>query len=514
MTIPEFKYKSTFEFPVRVVYAREQGNFMSLASLDEIKALAPSDADIKGNFDLLYNVFNAAVINRINKNHDGMDAATAVKTYKNFIHKPMNIEHDRSMVVGHIINAGFSQFRTNKPLSEEDAAASKDPFYLSLSAVVYKVVDAELCNLLVEAADETSPHFNSIATSWEVGFNSYNILLGHKDINEGELITDAKQIEAFSKYLKIYGGSGTLEDGTPVYRVITGDVLPLGCGYTTAPAAEVEGVLPVLANASEIEGESDAKAEEVIVLTATPEEKSTVEIEETPEVLEEAAASDTEKDQKNKEFQKNSSQTKLNIVKINSIMTIEDITDQRLKDQELSAANVRQFIASEINRISTEYGEKLDSVQQEVTKKQTEASEAQTKLESIADELAKVKEELDAEKQKRAAEQAQAAFNLRMADLNEKYNLEDKDREVIAKRIKDLDEAGYASWFEEFSTLAVHKDKNYKAASLEEAKASVDDILEKATEEEKSAAFKAGVTERNSAWANAFKLEDIVQGIK
>ena len=42
--------------------------------------------------------------------------------------------------------------------------------------------------------------------------------------------------------LKAYGGSGKLDDGTKIYRLLRGDIYPLGIGFTTTPAADVKGL--------------------------------------------------------------------------------------------------------------------------------------------------------------------------------------------------------------------------------------------------------------------------------
>ena len=43
--------------------------------------------------------------------------------------------------------------------------------------------------------------------------------------------------------LKGFGGKGVTEDGKPIYRLITGNVYPLGIGFTMKPAANVKGVI-------------------------------------------------------------------------------------------------------------------------------------------------------------------------------------------------------------------------------------------------------------------------------
>ena len=54
--------------------------------------------------DLLPVAFNACVVNRVNKNGDVINTATALDICKNFINKPINVEHNRSNIVGVILS--------------------------------------------------------------------------------------------------------------------------------------------------------------------------------------------------------------------------------------------------------------------------------------------------------------------------------------------------------------------------------------------------------------------------
>ena len=103
----EYKYTTTFDSPLLACEISES-SLISKASLETLAPLVPKDIDYEGNVDLLGVAFNAAVVNKFNKNGDGMDTATAVKYTNNFVHKPTNIEHDKQKVVGHIASAGYS----------------------------------------------------------------------------------------------------------------------------------------------------------------------------------------------------------------------------------------------------------------------------------------------------------------------------------------------------------------------------------------------------------------------
>jgi hypothetical protein len=186
--------------------------------------------------------FNAAIVNRFNRNGDGISSATAKELLDYFVHKPTNIEHKKQKVVGHIVNAAFTDMENEKILNTDKLENKKDPFYISLAAVIYKTVNPEFAELLLKASDPEDFDYNKISASWELGFNEYHVAIGSQNLSEAEVISDPQKIKEFEKYLRANDGSGTLDDGTPVYRLVAGEVFPLGIGFTTKPAADVKGV--------------------------------------------------------------------------------------------------------------------------------------------------------------------------------------------------------------------------------------------------------------------------------
>ena len=84
-----------------------------------------------------------------------METASTPKRQLNpiqqFIHKPTNIEHNKKKIVGHIVNAGFSD-RTDSNLLINVNENESDSFNIALGAVVYKTVDKEFFNTIEEEA--------------------------------------------------------------------------------------------------------------------------------------------------------------------------------------------------------------------------------------------------------------------------------------------------------------------------------------------------------------------------
>ena len=169
------KFLTTFaNIKIRPVVSEEKDKYLSVASLEKLKKFLP-DINTEDNIDLLPVAFDACVVNRVNKNGDVIDGETAAKITKNFINKPINVEHNRNQVIGCILSASFSKFGSNESLAELDVKEMKTPFNITLGGVIWKVVDRDLADQIEESNDPTSDNYMSISASWELGFNDFNI---------------------------------------------------------------------------------------------------------------------------------------------------------------------------------------------------------------------------------------------------------------------------------------------------------------------------------------------------
>ena len=164
MSLP-YKYTTKFD-NVICASSQMQESQISKASIESLRPLIPSDINLDKNIDLLAVAFNAAVVNKFNKNGDGIDSETAVAVKDYFVHKPTNIEHDRDRIVGHIVSAGFSEYSQYSELISEEAALIKDePFNIALAAVVYKTASKEFAELVVNSTDQESDFFQTVSAS-------------------------------------------------------------------------------------------------------------------------------------------------------------------------------------------------------------------------------------------------------------------------------------------------------------------------------------------------------------
>jgi len=442
----KYKFESIFaNIKIRPVVSEEKDKYLSLASINKLKKFLP-EINTEENIDLLPIAFDACVVNRVNKNGDVMDGAIAAKVAKNFINKPINVEHNRNQVIGCIVSANFSKFGSSESLAEIDVKEMKAPFNITLGGVIWKVVNRDLADQIEESNDPTSENYMSISASWELGFNDYNLVLlenGEKNIENGTFISDEDEIEKYSGKLRANGGSGKLDNDKYVYRQVLGNVVPLGIGLTLNPAADVQGIA--------------VKTEEGPVEIKLKEGDSSIE-EKLETVLSHSSGSENNISQEDN----------LNVKKERiymKITKIEDITDALLK--EATASSVVDFISEEIKKAN-------DKFIAEKTEKENELKAANEKLASLSSEQETVKKQLEEVGQKLAALEAEKTaklqeetFNMRMASFDEEYDLEDEDRKVIAKTIKDLDEKAFEEHKEILAVLMKEKKKSYKKAMNE-----------------------------------------------
>ena len=457
----KFKFNSSFaNIKIRPIVSEEKDKYLSVASINKLRKFLP-EIDTEENVDLLPVAFDACVVNRVNKNGDVIDGETAARIAKNFVNKPINIEHNRQQVIGCILSASFSKFGTNESLAESEAKEMKTPFNITLGGVIWKIVDRDLADQIEEANDPTSNNYMKISASWELGFNDFNIIVledGEKNIENGTIISDANQIEKVKNTLKGFGGNGKLDNDKFIYRQVLGKVIPLGIGFTLNPAADVQGI-------------------------ATPDSESTktelIKEEEKVEIAEEPILAS-----KNNISQEESLDVKKERIYM-KITKIEDITDSLLK--EVTASSIVDFVAEELKKANETFLAEKSAQENELKAANEKIVSVTTEHEAVKKQVQELSEKLsslEAEKEVKAKEEA---FNIRMTALDEEFDLDEEDRKVIASDIKDLNEETFSAYKEKMSVLMKEKKKSYKKAMAEKMQKEMAVKAEEIVASEKSA---------------------------
>lgn len=445
------KYTTTFEFEINAC-EEIAGINVSKANIENLRSLIPNSVDLEKNIDLMGVAFNAAVVNEFNKNGDGIDTKTAIDSVQQFIHKPTNIEHNKKKVVGHIVNAGFSDYSDSTLLVNVDENET-NPFNIALGAVVYKTVDKEFFDLLEKSTDPENKMHNTISASWEIGFSEYQIAVGSKNLKDAEIISDPKKVDEMKGMLRGFGGKGVTEDGKPIYRLITGKVYPLGIGFTMKPAANVKGVI-----SNEYKKEENLK-----------------------EDSDKAQAARLEK------ISDKISQNLKNTVNNTKIMDLETLLSE-LKDSlaekkfsEEAVAGMTSTFAEAIKQKDDEYKASLEAAEQEKAEIASAKEELQASVEAIKEELKAAQERIESFEAEKKAEEAVARFNARMEEIDSIYDLEESDSSFIAEKIKGLDdtEESFASFKDELAVFWASKNKEAKAKQEEAIAARVEAEIEK-----------------------------------
>lgn len=443
----EYKYIAKFESKAFFSKKPVSEILESKASmgLDDLRSLLPDSKEISNNPDLLYTCFNAAVANLVNLNGDGITTEGAKNLVASCKNKPTNIEHDRNSVIGVVTNYGFSSFGDNKILTLDEL--TNDPFNISLAAIVWKLCNRGFSEFITESQDEDSFYYKAVSTSWEVGFNSYTLAVGSKDLRAAEIISNEEQVEEYSKYLLMEGGTGFLPDGREVYRIIGDDCRFLGCAFTTNPAAAVQGVL--CTDYSEVEEE---------------EEEDEMEEDEDGKCKDKTSKSSINKENEenlNKNLENLAINKKNRVIKRMKYNNVDELVDNL---QEAHASDVRDFIVSQVEKANQEYVK----LQSEKADKEKELADAIASAESFKTDAETLKAEVAQLRASIKAQEDSIKFSERMDSLKEQYDLDQAACKSIASKINGLSDEDFAQWLVEMKPFL--KEKTADNTSLASSK--------------------------------------------
>jgi len=438
-----FKYITTFSSVLKPLVSEEKDKYLALASLAEVGSFIPN-VDTEKNVDLLPVAFNAAVVNRVNRNGDVIDSLTALASYKDFINKPINFEHNRERIVGVILTAGFSEFGSDAPLTEDQVKDLKGPYNITLGGVIWKIANPNLATMIEDSSDSTSTNYQRISASWELGFNEYNLIViegESKNIEDGSEISDASEIETLKANLRTFGGSGKIDKSKSLYRKVIGNVVPLGIGLTETPAADVKGVATI-------------KIEE----KQQPEEENISKIE-------------------------NLDVNTLIDNKAMKITSLKDINDENLK--QATASQISDLIEQELKTASEKFAVEKASVESQLKSTKESLDTLVANQDTLQKEISALKEALstaEAEKQKILASEK---FNERMSAFDAEYDLDAETRQILATEIAEMEDSAFAAFKDKMAVFMKSKkkgQKNDKKEDDKESKASVAQIVEEVTD--------------------------------
>jgi len=467
----------SFSSIVKPLVSAEKDKYLAVASSATLAKFLPKVNSI----DLLPIAFDACVVNRGNKNGDVLGSEQAVASYKGFLNKPINFEHDREKIVGVILTSGFTKFGTDEPMDEAAAAIAKEPYNIVLGGVFWKIADPKLAGVIEDSSDPTSLNFNSVSASWELGFTNYKIAkisTGDKNLEDAEIIDDINMIASLASTLKGLGGTGS--DGKfDYYRMPIGAVVPLGIGLTASPAAEVRGITTPKTNQNkEIAAGFIPFTKKDVTPSDEKDKAGKSEPDEPKKDTEDTADKNSEdetcsdckdgkmkmmsgkrmcakcgKEGKAKNFISQTSKShviKTEVPNTMKISKISDITDESLK--QLTASAITDFMTD----ADKAWQESKTKDEATVKALQDEINALKASAETIKADLAVAVNTIKIADKEKADAVALASFNKHMAALDEKFSLTDGARKVFVEDIKaaNTDEL-FAAWMTKMHDVLV-----------------------------------------------------------
>lgn len=444
------KSKASFSGKIKVVDFDELEHLgISKASfMSQAKSLIPTSFDPEKNIDILPIVFNLAVINRFNENGDGIDTKSAAKVLKQFINKPINIEHKKNLIVGHIINASFSDKEPDFVENDiVDYLDRKDPFYITVAGLIYKHVYPDLADALIEASDPNSETYQEFSSSWEIAFDDYEIAVGSKNLEECQVYNEeSDEYDLFNDYLKSMGGSGISYAGNPVSRLLSGNIYPIGCAITTNPAAEVEGIY---------------------------------------------VSDSFEEDEEEGDYINKSSQFDKNDVNHNDTIDHLNMSEEQFEElKELlksiaSAKDLDESKASAFDEIKNTLQEAGEEWKSQAEKAKDDLENAQKEIETLQSNFTEASSELEKMKEELAMREAVSMYNDRMKSISAEFDLNEAEEEVIASEVKaiGMDSEDFEKYMAKLKVLMSSKlRENLSKEHYGEKSMASEDVKEEAVE--------------------------------
>lgn len=467
---PDEQWIASFSSIVKPILDESKDKYLSHASVNKLKKLIPEINGYK-NSDLLPIAFNAYVANRVNANDDLVSADTAISMRDGFINKPINVEHNRNHIIGCILKSGFSRFGSDEPFEEDElidyllTEGVGSPFNSALGGVLWRVAGEGIANYIEDCSDPSSANYNAISASWEVSFSEFHILIlpeGSKNVSDGKIITDDAEIEKMMEHLRGFGGSGKY-NGQRIYRLIIGEVVPLGIGLTETPAADVKGVL------------CRKEGLESMVEDNNEEDDDDME-DDSKKACDALSSKDLNVEEKNKNNCVNISKDHSIIMKIKQL---KDITDEKLQTGEIKASVISDFVQSELEKASEEYTEQKNALNKSVSEAQALAEKLKQENEQIKKDLKDSKDSIANLESKLAAKEAEEAFNSRMQVIAEKFDLTEKQEKAVAKEVKDIEsDEAFANYLDRIALFASEKKKEEKTESTASTETVVSDAID------------------------------------
>jgi len=437
----------------------------------------------------LYYVQSILVTSNWNKNDDIFAAAEIWKAKETPEDKPTNLEHDESIIIGHITS--------NQPITDDgkliDPETSVDElpekFHILTGSVVY----------LGFTQDELSQRANKLVAEIEDGtkyvsmecfFNDFDYGLIDKSTGEYKVLGRDNDSAYLTKYLKAYGGKGEYEN-YQVGRVLR-NITFSGKGFVDKPANDNSIIFSKSMLDSFVVEKNTVSEEKGVVknnLISTKSEKLIMSQETSVESLEKKFDSFVESQTKASDFESQ----------------VEDLTTQ------LEVAN-QKVEALESEKAEKHEEDEEKATKEEEAKKEAEATDEEESrmVDAMKEELAQVKSELEAMKEEKATKEEATVLEARMKDLADAGVAEEDTEALLA--LSDEQFASVVALIKSYSKPVEEEEakKHDEEDKEEDAEAEMPPALKEALEKKEKKADKSDKEDKaEESVADAEVLEQV-----
>lgn len=261
-----------------------QCNLQTLAATKTAPGLVPKVPALENQKDLMKMV-SILLSTGINRNDDVFLPSEVLPVRNTGAHKPVNLEHDPTKIVGHLIRS-YATEKDGKRVPDGKRPKGKS-FDLTTESVLYSFLFPGLAKDIRQRADS-----DNLFVSVEVWFTDFDFLVGSKVVKR-----TSETASVLEPKLRIAGGPGFFE-GQRLGRVLRNMIIG-GMGIVRDPANPESIVKSVSGFNSEVvqEIEDEVVSSQVmgdIFTDSTPEleevDNVTMEVSMNPDIIEEMAA--------------------------------------------------------------------------------------------------------------------------------------------------------------------------------------------------------------------------------
>jgi hypothetical protein len=261
-----------------------QCNLTSLSATKAAPGKIPRVPQLENQKDLMKMV-SVLLSTGINRNDDTFLPSEVLPVRNTGAHKPVNLEHDPTKIVGHLIRT-YATEKNGKKVPDGKRPKGKS-FDITAESVLYSFLFPKLAKDIRQRSES-----DNLYVSVEVWFTEFDFLVGSKIIKR-----TSETASVLEPKLRIAGGPGFFE-GNRLGRVLR-DVVIGGMGIVRDPANPESIVKSVSGFNSEVvqEIENEVVSTQVmgdIFTDSTPEleevDNVTMEVSMNPDIIEEMAA--------------------------------------------------------------------------------------------------------------------------------------------------------------------------------------------------------------------------------